>query len=111
MSINALTIGVVIILIGLYGVITKQNLIKMVMALYVMSSGIVLFFVGLGYVSGGEAAILENGSKIFVDPLPQAVMLTTIVIGLLLTSLGLALSVKIYDIYKTLNASELISKK
>jgi multicomponent Na+:H+ antiporter subunit C len=45
-----------------------------------------------------------------VDPLPQAVMLTTIVIGLGVTALALALSIKIYDEYKTLNTKKLLEK-
>jgi len=112
MELNGINISIVVILIGIYGILTKRNIIKMAMSLYVMNSGVILFFVSIGYVAGGEAAIFESGaplSKILmVDPLPQAVMLTTIVIGLGITALALALAIKIYDDRKTLNAEKLL---
>ena len=109
-EINGISIGIIIILIGLYGMLTRKNLIKMIMSLYVMNSGAILFFVSLGFVKGGQAAILEKGAKLMVDPLPQALMLTSIVIGLVITSLGLALAMKIYKSHETLNARKLIEK-
>lgn len=111
MGFNGFSVGIIIILLGLYGVMTRKNLIKMVMSLYVMSSGVVLFFVSLGYVDGGQAAIIEKGSSLMVDPLPQAVMLTTIVIGLVITSLGLSLALKIHEEYKTLDVRDLVNKQ
>jgi multicomponent Na+:H+ antiporter subunit C len=82
----------------------------MIMHLYVMNSGVILLFVSIGYISGGQAAIFENVKKLMVDPLPQAVMLTTIVIGLGITALALALAIKIYDEYKTLDTKKLLEK-
>ncbi len=111
MGFNGLTVGIIIILLGLYGVLTRKNAIKIVMCLYIMSSGVVLFFVSLGYVTDGQAAIFEDGSRLMVDPLPQAIMLTTIVIGLVITSLALALALKIYEEYKTVDVRDLINKQ
>ncbi|MFH1826031.1 MAG: cation:proton antiporter subunit C [bacterium] len=110
MGFNSLTIGLVVIMIGLFGVLTRKNLIKLVMSLYIMNSGAILFFVSLGYIKGGQAAIYEDGTRLMVDPLPQAVMLTSIVIGLVITSLALALAMKIYDEHKTLNIGKLVVK-
>lgn len=113
MDLNGITVGIVIILLGLYGVITKRNTIKIVMCLYLMNSGVILFFVSLGYVVSAQAAIFDNGksAELMVDPLPQAVMLTSIVIGLVITSLALALSLKIHQEYKTVNTKDLINKQ
>ncbi len=111
MGFNGLSVGIIIILIGLYGVLTKKNIIKMIMSLYVMNSGAILFFISLGYVSGGQAAILGEGIKLMVDPLPQAIMLTSIVISLVITALALALALKIYQEYKTLDVRDLINKQ
>ena len=110
MGLNGISIGIVIILVGIYGILTKRNIIKMVMSLYIMNSGVILLFVSIGYITGGQAAIFENSKKLMVDPLPQAVMLTTIVIGLGITALALALAIKIYDDYKTLNTTKLLEK-
>ena len=111
MGFNGLSVGIIVILLGLYGVMTRKNLIKIVMSLYVMSSGVILFFVSIGYVAGGQAAIIEGGRQIMVDPLPQAVMLTTIVIGLVITSLGLGLAFKIHEEYNTLDVRDLVNKQ
>jgi len=108
--INGISIGIVIVLVGIYGILTRRNIIKMVMSLYIMNSGVILLFVSIGYIVGGQAAIFENSKKLMVDPLPQAVMLTTLVIGLGITALALALAIKIYDEYKTLNTRKLLEK-
>ncbi|MFC1571536.1 sodium:proton antiporter [Candidatus Margulisiibacteriota bacterium] len=108
---NGINVGIIIILLGLYGVLTRKNLIKMIMSLYIMNSGVILVFVSLGYVAGGRAAIYGDGGQLMVDPLPQAVMLTTIVIGLVITALGLALALKIQEKYRTLDVRKLIEKE
>ena len=110
MGLNGISIGIVVVLVGIYGMLTKRNIIKMVMSLYIMNSGVILLFVSIGYIVGGQAAIFEGSKKLMVDPLPQAVMLTTIVIGLGITALALALAIKIYDEYKTLNTKKLLEK-
>jgi len=107
---NGINISIIIILLGLYGLLSKKNLIKLVMSLYIMNSGVILFFISLAYIDGGQAAIVEEGTRLMVDPLPQAIMLTGIVIGLVITSLALALTLKIYEKYKTLNVMELMEK-
>lgn len=108
--INGINIGIVVVLVGIYGLLTKRNIIKMIMSLCIMNSGVILFFVSIGYVTGGRAAIFEETGSQMVDPLPQAVMLTAIVIGLGVTALALALAIKIYDEYKTLDTNKLLEK-
>jgi multisubunit Na+/H+ antiporter MnhC subunit len=110
MGFNGISIGIVVVLVGIYGILTKKNIIKMIMSLYVMNSGVILLFVSIGYITGGQAAILEDSSKLMVDPLPQAVMLTTLVIGLGITALALALAIKTYDEYRTLNTKKLLEE-
>lgn len=104
--INCMNIAIVIFLIGLYGLIVNKNLVKIVMSLCVMGNGVLLFFISIGYVEGGTAPIITNTEKV-VDPLPQAVMLTMIVINLCLIALALALVMRLYEEYKTLDVREL----
>jgi len=94
-------------LIGVWGMITKENLIKKIIGLNIADSAIVLFFILIGYRQGSTAPIMEKGIKDVVDPLPQALMLTAIVIGICLTALALALVLKIDKEYRTLNISEI----
>ena len=107
MALNGISIGIVIVLIGIYGILTKRNIIKMVMSLYIMNSGVVLLFVSIGYIIGGQAAIFENSKKLMVDPLPQALILTAIVIGLATTALLVAIAVRVYEKYGTFDITKI----
>jgi multicomponent Na+:H+ antiporter subunit C len=104
--VNGITIGVVLLLIGFFGCSARKNLIKIIMCIDIVFLGLILFFVSLGYVEGGTAPILGEYT-LYVDPLPQTLMLTTVVVGLSTTALALALAIKVYEQYKTLNVEEL----
>ncbi|KLO21971.1 cation:proton antiporter [Marinitoga sp. 1197] len=103
-----------LILIGIYGLLTQKNLIKIVVALNVLEVGVNLFIISIGYVKDGVAPILFNGVKtnnnLFVDPLPQALVLTAIVIGVGVTALALTVVRKIYEKYETLELDEMGSE-
>ena len=86
---NAQLAGVILLMIGLYGLITNKNLIKQVISINVLSTGVFLFFTSLGYVAGKNAPLIMNDSM--VDPLPATLMLTTLVIDVAETALALAL--------------------
>ncbi len=100
-------VGIVLFLIGLYGLMAKRNLIKKIIGLYILEGGVILYFVSVGYRSGADAPILEKGVEKVVDPIPQALMLTAIVIGICVIALALSMAVKIYEKYKTLDIEEL----
>ena len=94
---------------GLYGVLTKRNIIKIVIGLSIMEFSIFLFMALVGYVNNGDAPILVNGKEqsVFVDPLPQAMVLTAIVIGLATTAMMLAIAIKIYRKYGTFDVRKI----
>jgi len=108
---SLLTIGfygsaIALILIGLYAALMKKNLIKIIIGLSIVDSGINLLLVSLGYLKGGTAPIfspaaLASGQKM-VDPVPQALVLTAIVIGFGVTAVALALVIRLYRHHKTL---------
>ncbi len=104
---------ILLFLIGLYGVITKRNLIKIVIGLAIMEYSVNLFLIVIGYVRGGTAPILSGDvvDRVFVDPLPQALVLTAIVIGLATTALLLAIAIRIYKRYGTFNIREIKNLK
>ena len=105
--INGLNIGIVLFLIGLYGIITNKNLIKIVMSTSILGNGVVLFFISLGYVKDNLAPIFNPGVENVVDPTPQALMLTMIVINLCVTALALTIIVWLYKEYGTLDLGEM----
>jgi multicomponent Na+:H+ antiporter subunit C len=104
---------VFLFLIGLYGVVAKRNLIKIVIGIALMEYSVNLFLILVGYVKGGTAPILsgEVRGEVFVDPLPQAMVLTAIVIGLATTALLLAIAIRIYKKYGTFDIREIKNLK
>jgi len=103
----------VLILIGLYGVLVRRNIVKIIISLLVMEYGIHLFLVLQSFRPGGVPPIVEPGSetavwmKQSVDPLPQALVLTSIVIGLGVLALMVALSIRLYERYGTFDISKI----
>ncbi len=97
-------------LIGLFGLIRCRNMIKKVFSLAIMNSALVILFMLEGARIGDAAPLLEAGgaaSANYVDPIPQALMLTAIVVGVCVTALALALSYRLYLEHGTLDLDEL----
>lgn len=94
--------------IGLYAVVAKNNLIKKFMGLNIMETAVFAFIVALGAVRGGDAPIMGPGARPpFANPLPQALILTGIVVALSTTALALSLIIRIYRQCGTIEADEL----
>ena len=93
----------VLFCVGIYGVLRKRNLIKMIVGIIIAENAVNLFFILVGYRRNGRAPILSPDVSItqMVDPLPQALVLTAIVIGLATTALLIALAMRIYGKYGT----------
>lgn len=95
--------SILIFLVGLYGIITKPHLIKKLISLAILNSGVILFFIATAYRLGGTAPITGIDVKRMVDPVPHALMLTAIVIGISSLAVGLSLAVKVYQQEKTMD--------
>ena len=94
--------------IGLYVVIDSNNLVKKVIGMNVFQTGIFLFFITAAFVEGGKPPVIgEGASGPFVSPLPHVLILTAIVVGVSLTAVALALIVRIYAEYGTLDETTL----
>jgi len=106
-------------MIGLYCVLVKKNMVKIVIGLAVMEYAVNLFFIMAGYRTNGQAPIISpqdlagktevtaNFINTTVDPLPQALVLTSIVIGLGSLALMISLCVRIYEKYGTFDITEI----
>ena len=105
----ALTTGFLLIVIGLWAVVTRVNLIRIILGFGIFSTGLNIVMVALAYVKGRTAPILDGAVNIdnavneIVDPVPQALVLTAIVIGLGVTSLMLAFAMKMHKEKGTLD--------
>lgn len=103
-------IAIILFIIGLYTVVSKDNLIKKFMGLNIMETSCFLLYISMGAVKGGKAPIWTEGLKkstVFVNPIPQALILTGIVVAVSTTALALSLMIKIYEHCGTLDAEKL----
>lgn len=103
----------ILFLVGLYGVLTRRNLIKIVIGITIMEFSIFLFLVLIGYIEDGLAPIQsqELNKSVFVDPLPQAMVLTAIVIGLATSAMLLAIAIRLYKKYGTFDIRKINNLK
>lgn len=99
------------VLIGLYGIATSKGIIKSIISLNIIQSAVVLLFLSIGAIEGGEVPIIMGLKQSIVDPIPQALMITTIVIGASITAVSLMLTIKIFHYYGTLSWKELFESE
>lgn len=98
----------ILVLIGLVIIVTKKDLIKMVMGLALVEAGVNLLLVATGFISGGVAPIFTNApSTAMVMPTVQAMTLTNIVIGIATTALLLSFVMVISRKYGTRDVTEM----
>ncbi len=95
--------------VGLYAILVKRNLIKIIIGIIITEYAVNLFFILVAYRSKGRAPILAPDQivKNMVDPLPQALVLTAIVIGLAVTALIVSIAVRVYEKYGTFDITKI----
>jgi len=102
-----------ILVVGLYAVVCKKNLIKVIVGVIILDYGINLFILLTGYRTDGIAPIRtpEMDAETFVatsvDPIPQALILTSIVIGLGIVALMTAMAIRLFEKYQTFDVSQI----
>ncbi len=104
-----LVFGMLLVLVGVWAMLTRKQIIRIIIGFTIVDTGIHLIIVAIGYVKGGTAPILDRAvselpaaaagvealGKV-VDPVPSALVLTAIVIGLAVTGLMLAYTVRLF---------------
>jgi multicomponent Na+:H+ antiporter subunit C len=106
---SAYFLCLVLFCIGLYCILRKRNIIKIIIGLGIVDYSVNLFFVLIGYRMHGRSPILAENQIItnMVDPLPQAIVLTTIVLGLAVTMVAVSVAVRIYGKYGTFDITKI----
>jgi multicomponent Na+:H+ antiporter subunit C len=111
MSMTIYVLAVAMLLIGLYAVVAKKNVIKLIIGVLIIDYAVNMLLVLVGYRTKGTAPVVSPGSERMaataVDPLPQAMVLTSIVIGLGLTALMVALAIRLYEKYGTFDMNRI----
>ncbi|MDJ0779864.1 MAG: cation:proton antiporter subunit C [Gammaproteobacteria bacterium] len=99
----------ILLMTGFYAVVAKVNLIKKLIGLTLFQAAVFLLYISVGMVEGGDAPIFtaDNADSLFSNPLPQVLILTAIVVGISTTALGLAIVVRINEVYGTIEEDEI----
>lgn len=109
--------GFLLLIVGLWGIISQRNIIKIVISFSIVDTSIHLLLVSIGYIKNRTAPILEgsitpaNAVGKVTDPVPQALVLTAIVIGVGITALMLSYALKLYRQHKSLEINHFKSLK
>ena len=106
------TAAVILFCIGFSTMLLHKNLLKKIIGMDIMDAGIFLFLACQGYIKGRVAPIVVNGVQsveAYINPVPAGLVLTGIVVSVSVTALMLALTVRLYYRYHTLNLDEMIA--
>ena len=112
-----LATGFTLILIGFWGMLTQRNILRIIIGFSLIDTGIHIVIVALGYVANGTAPIIDSAlnpaeaPSLVVDPIPSALVVTAIVIGLSVTAVMLAYAIRLYDAKKTLSIDAFTESK
>ncbi len=95
--------------IGIYCIVRKRNVIKIIIGVLILEYAVNLFFILTAYRMNGRAPIFSKAQDILnmVDPLPHALVLTSIVIGLATTALLVGIAMRIYEKYGTFDITKI----
>jgi multicomponent Na+:H+ antiporter subunit C len=113
-------IYILIMMIGLYAMLAKNNLVKKIIGMGIFQTGIIVFYVSIGAKRGGTIPIIEHGhgpelheavkAINYVNPLPHVLMLTAIVVSVGTLGVALAIALRIFTEYNTLHEEEILEQ-
>jgi len=98
---------IVLMMTGFYLVIANPNMITKLVGLMIFQASVFIMYISFAYVRGGTAPIVTEGWDLYVNPLPHVLILTAIVVGISTTAVGLALVVRIYKAFGTIEEDEI----
>ncbi len=106
-------VAMILFVIGFTNLLLQPNLIKKIIGLNIMDTAIYLFLALKGYIEGRKAPIITDGVEsveAYINPIPSGLVLTGIVVSVSVTALMLALTIRLYRRYHTLNLDEISTK-
>lgn len=109
---------VALMMLGLWAIIAKHNLVKKIIGMSIFQTAIILFYISIAYKKGATLPILIHGhgaeqatkAADYINPLPHVLMLTAIVVSVATLGVALALAMRIYKQYQTLDEDEIIDR-
>lgn len=112
-------IYITLMMIGLYAMIAKNNLVKKIVGMNIFQTAIILFYVSIGAKRGATIPIIEHAhgaashtarAAEYINPLPHVLMLTAIVVAVATLGVALALAIKVYNRFQTLEEDEILAQ-
>jgi len=102
---------IALMMIGLFGVLSRGNLVKKIIGLNILQTAVFLFYISIGKVRGGTVPVVREGhpEDLYENPVPHVLMLTAIVVGVSVTAVALALIVRIKAAYGTIEEDEILA--
>ncbi len=94
-------------MLGMYVVMANPNLVKKIIGLNIFQTAVFILYISLSELEGGTAPILSEAFTVYTNPLPHVLILTAIVVGVATTALALALAVRIYRAYRTIEEDDI----
>ena len=110
-------IYIVLMMLGLYAMMTKKNLVKKIIGMNILQTAVILFFISISAKNNATIPIIEHGQTFshsgvqavdYINPLPHVLMLTAIVVAVATLGVALALVIKLFNQYGTLEEDEII---
>jgi len=104
---------IILLAIGLYGMTVKKNLVKKLIGMTIFQAAVILFYISSAIKADATVPIIMENLPVdnpanYINPLPHALMLTAIVVGVATVGVAFALLILIYKNYKTLDENELL---
>ncbi len=108
---------ITLMMIGLWAMIAKNNLVKKIIGMSIFQTAIILFYISIGAKYGATIPILRHGhggaheavkALDYINPLPHVLMLTAIVVSVATLGVALALSIRIHRRYRTLEEDDIL---
>jgi multicomponent Na+:H+ antiporter subunit C len=110
---------IALMMIGLYGIIVKKNIMKKIIGMSILQTAVILFFVSIAAKRGATIPIIDHtqatghaavSAAHYINPLPHVLMLTAIVVSVATLGVALSLAIKIYRQYNTLEEDEILTQ-
>ncbi|MCK5541307.1 MAG: cation:proton antiporter subunit C [Desulfobacterales bacterium] len=111
-------IYIILMMLGMYGIFMKKNYMKKIIGLNILQTSIILFFISIGAKNNATLPILElqndHDANVaiqavnYINPLPHVLMLTAIVVAVATLGVALAMVIKIYKDYKTIEEDKIL---
>ncbi|MEE9267472.1 MAG: cation:proton antiporter subunit C [Gammaproteobacteria bacterium] len=97
-------------MLGMYVIMANPNLVKKIIGLNIFQTAVFILYISVAELEGGTAPILSDAFTVYANPLPHVLILTAIVVGVATTALALALAVRIYRAYQTIEEDDIDAK-